>query len=149
MTSISKTISKPEDIQPALQWAFSGISKGLQGGPVVLMLGREGRSTDQNSRLWATLSDVSQQVVWHGEKLSPEDWKHVFTAALEKQRIVPNIEGNGFVMCGMSTSKMSKAKFSDLLEIINAFGAEQGVKWSDPALEAFEAYREVGNAQKV
>jgi hypothetical protein len=43
-------------------------------------------------------------------------------------------------MCGISTSKMSKQRFSDLLEIINAFGAEQGVKWSDPALEAFAEY---------
>ena len=136
------TIRIPEEIQGALQWAYGMITKGLSGGPVVLSLGREGRSQDQNSRLWATLTDVSQQVIWHGEKLSPEDWKHVFTAALEKQRIVPNIDGNGFVMCGMSTSKMSKAKFSDLLEIINAFGAEHGVKWSDPALEAFAEYRE-------
>lgn len=139
MTAPTKTISKPEDIQPALQWAFSMISKGLDAGAVVLSLGREGRSTDQNSRLWATLKDVSDQVNWYGQFLTPEDWKHVFSAALEKQKLVPGIDG-GFVMCGISTSKMSKQKFSDLLEIINAFGAEQGVKWSDPALEAFAEY---------
>ena len=139
MTATTKTISKPEDIQPALQWAFSMISKGLEAGAVVLSLGREGRSTDQNSRLWATLKDVSDQVNWYGQFLTPEDWKHVFSAALEKQKLVPGIDG-GFVMCGISTSKMSKQKFSDLLEIINAFGAEQGVKWSDPALEAFAEY---------
>ena len=139
MTTPSKTISKPEDIQPALQWAFSMISGGLESGAVVLSLGREGRSTDQNSRLWATLKDVSDQVNWYGQFLTPEDWKHVFSAALEKQKLVPGIDG-GFVMCGISTSKMSKQKFSDLLEIINAFGAEQGVKWSDPALEAFAEY---------
>jgi hypothetical protein len=139
MTTPTKTISKHEDIQPALQWAFSMISKGLEAGSVVLSLGREGRSTDQNSRLWATLKDVSDQVNWYGQMLTPEDWKHVFSAALEKQKLVPGIDG-GFVMCGISTSKMSKQKFSDLLEIINAFGAEQGVKWSDPALEAFAEY---------
>jgi hypothetical protein len=139
MTTPTKTISKPEDIQPALQWAFSMISKGLEAGAVVLSLGRESRSIDQNSRLWATLKDVSDQVNWYGQMLSPEDWKHVFSAALEKQKLVPGIDG-GFVMCGISTSKMSKQKFSDLLEIINAFGAEQGVKWSDPSLEAFAEY---------
>ena len=139
MTTPTKTISKPEDIQPALQWAFSMITKGLEAGAVVLSLGREGRSIDQNARLWATLKDVSDQVNWYGQMLSPEDWKHVFSAALEKQKLVPGIDG-GFVMCGISTSKMSKQKFSDLLEIINAFGAEQGVKWSDPSLEAFAEY---------
>jgi hypothetical protein len=126
MTTPTKTISKPEDIQPALQWAFSLISKGLVAGAVVISLGRESRSIDQNSRLWATLKDVSDQVNWYGQMLSPDDWKHVFSAALEKQKLVPGIDG-GFVMCGISTSKMSKQKFSDLLEIINAFGAEQGV----------------------
>jgi hypothetical protein len=115
------------------------ITKGLEAGAVVLTLGRDGRSIDQNSRLWATLKDVSDQVNWYGQMLSPEDWKHVFSAALEKQKLVPGIDG-GFVMCGISTSKMSKQKFSDLLEIINAFGAEQGVKWSDPSLEAFAEY---------
>lgn len=145
MTSPTRTITTPEQIQPCLQWVFAAITKGLQGGAVVLTLGRENRSGIQNSRLWATLTDVSTQVDWYGQKLSPEDWKHVFTAALEKQKIVPGLDGNSFVMCGMSTSKMSKQKFSDLLEIINAFGAEQGVKWGDPALEAFRAYREVAS----
>jgi hypothetical protein len=31
------------------------------------------RNTDQNSRLWATLSDISQQVEWYGKRLTPED----------------------------------------------------------------------------
>lgn len=141
MSQASKTITKPEDIQPCLQWAFSAITKGLAAGPVVMTLGRENRNLDQNARLWATLTDVAEQVVWYGQKLSQEDWKHVFTAALEKQKLVPGIDG-GFVMCGISTSKMSKAKFIDLLEIINAFGADQGVRWSDPALQAFAEYRE-------
>lgn len=115
------------------------IRKGLESGPVVVTLGRKKRSTDQNRKLWAVLNDVSKQVVWHGQKLSQETWKHVFTAALEKQTVVPGIDG-GFVMCGMSTSGMTKAKFCDLLEVIQAFGAEQGVRWSDPALKVYEEY---------
>jgi len=117
---------------------LQGITTGKGSAPAISQR-REGRSIDQNARLWATLKDVSDQVNWYGQMLSPEDWKHVFSAALEKQKLVPGIDG-GFVMCGISTSKMSKQKFSDLLEIINAFGAEQGVKWSDPALEAFAEY---------
>lgn len=134
------TVTTTSDIGRAINWTTGMMVKGLEGGPVAISVGREGRSGEQNKRLWATLSDVSSQVDWYGQKLSQEDWKHVFTAALEKQRVVPGIDG-GFVMCGMSTSKMSKAKFSDLLEIINAFGAEHGVKWSDPALLALEEYR--------
>jgi hypothetical protein len=137
----SFTIDSLEKLPQAIQWAADLIMRGLAGGKVVLTVGREGRNLDQNARLWATLNDVSNQVDWYGQKLSQDDWKHVFTAALEKQRVVPGIDG-GFVMCGISTSKMSKQKFCDLLEIINAFGSEKGVRWSDPAIAVFESYRE-------
>lgn len=88
------------------------------------------RSTDQNSRLWASLTDVAQQLTWHGQKLSADDWKLVFLDALHREmRIVPNIAGNGFVNLGRSSSDLSKSEFSDLLEIIYAFGAEHGVQF--------------------
>ena len=87
------------------------------------------RSIDQNSLLWALLTDVSRQVEWYGRKLAPEDWKHVFSSALRKQDVVPNIEGNGFVVLGQSTSKMGKREFSDLVELIYSFGAEHNVIW--------------------
>lgn len=134
-------INNKDEIARAVGWTVDMLHKGIDGGSLTLTVDREGRSAEQNARLWATLNDVSGQVDWYGQKLSQEDWKHVFTAALEKQRVVPGIDG-GFVMCGMSTSKMSKQKFGDLLEIINAFGSERQVRWSDPALQAFAEYRE-------
>lgn len=90
------------------------------------------RSTEQNALLWARLTDVSEQVEWYGEKLSPEDWKDVFTAGLRKSRTVPGIGVVGaFVVLGMRTSTMTKAEMTDLLELIAAFGAERGVKFSE------------------
>lgn len=88
------------------------------------------RSLMQNNRLWALLTDISRQVDWYGRKLSPENWKDVFTAALKKQDVVPGIEG-GFVVLGMSTSKMTKQEMVDLQELISAFGAERHVKWTE------------------
>lgn len=89
------------------------------------------RSLEQNSLLWALLTDVSRQVDWYGRRLSPENWKNVFSAALKKQDVVPNIDGDGFVVLGQSTSKMGKRKFGDLVEIIQSFGAQRGVVWSN------------------
>lgn len=91
------------------------------------------RSLDQNARLWASLSDVSEQVEWYGKKLSPDDWKNVFTASLKKMEVVPNLDGTGFVALGQSTSRMSKKELSDLLELIYAFGAERYVEFGDNA----------------
>ncbi len=89
------------------------------------------RTTDQNARLWPSLSDVSQQVEWYGQRLTPAEWKDVFTAALKKSKVVPGIDG-GFVIVGGRTSTMSKRQFSDLLALIYAFGDERGVLWSEP-----------------
>lgn len=82
------------------------------------------RNLEQNALLWALLTDVSEEVIWHGRKLSPEAWKHVFSSSLKRQDVVPGLDG-GFVVLGLSTSQMSKAEFSDLIELIHAFRAQQ------------------------
>lgn len=89
------------------------------------------RSLEQNALLWPLLQDVSKQVEWYGQHLTDEEWKDMFTASLKKQKVVPGIDG-GFVVCGQRTSTMSKADFSELVELIFAFGAQHGVKWSEP-----------------
>jgi hypothetical protein len=96
-----------------------------------LVISEEVRSLEQNSRLWPSLTEISNQVMWHGRKLSPDDWKMVFTASLKKMDVVPNLENTGFVALGLSTSKMSKRELSDLLELVYAFGAEHGVVFKD------------------
>ena len=87
------------------------------------------RSLDQNQRLWALLTEVSNQVLWHGEKLSPEDWKHLFSASMKKQKLVQGIDG-GLVVLGLSTSKMTVAEMGDLMLVIEEFGANHDVKFS-------------------
>lgn len=88
------------------------------------------RSLEQNAALWAKLSDISRQVIWYGKRLSAEDWKTVLTASLRQTRVVPTIDGDGFVPLGMSTSKMSVKEMGALLDLCDAFAAERGVVWS-------------------
>ena len=103
----------------------------MAGHRMIVECRAETRTLAQNSRLWAMLTDISKQVVWYGRKLTPEDWKHVFTAGLTKQEVVPGIDG-GFVVLGKSTSQMTKAEMSELQELMQAFGAQQGVKFTAP-----------------
>ena len=113
--------------------------------PLVVCIQEMTRTLEQNARMWATLTDISEQVVWHGLKLTPEEWKHVFTATLKGQKTVPNLDGTGFIILGQSTRAMSKKEFSNLLELAYAFGAEQGVKWSETAkteLIIFDWYKD-------
>lgn len=94
------------------------------------------RNLDQNARMWAMLADVSRQVDWYGKRLTPEDWKHVFSSSLRRLEVVPNLDGTGFVALGLSTSRMSVREMADLITLVDAFGVERGVEWSEPQQQA-------------
>lgn len=86
------------------------------------------RTLDQNARMWAMLTDVAQQVKHHGLHLSAADWRLVFMEGLKREmRIVPNLDGTGFVNLGRSTSDLSKSEMADLMDLIEAYGAQHGV----------------------
>ena len=127
-----RTIRNTDQIAEALLWAGAAARKGLESGNVVLTVTRERRSLEANAKMWAMLGEVAQQVTWHGLKLSPDDWKNMFTASLKRQRSVPNIDGNGFVMLGESTSRMTVVEMADLITLMEAFGVDHGVKFRAP-----------------
>ena len=92
------------------------------------------RTLPQNDKLHAMITDIQTQLLWHGQRLSMADWKLVFMAALKQEtRIVPNIDGTGFVQLGRSTANLSTQEMSDLLLIVEAFAARYGVKMKEPA----------------
>jgi hypothetical protein len=92
------------------------------------------RTLPQNDRLWAMLSEVAAQLPWHGVKLKAADWKLIFLDALKSElRMVPNIDGTGFINLGRSSSDLSKQEMTDLIELIAAFGATHGVEFHEPA----------------
>lgn len=94
------------------------------------------RTIPQNDRMWAMLTDVADQMKWHGLKLSADDWKLVFLDSLKREvRMVPNIDGNGFVNLGRSSSDLAVSEMGDLMELISAFGANHGVVFHDQAQE--------------
>ena len=102
------------------------------GRRMVLELRPEKRSDPQNRRMWAMLADISAQVDWYGKRLTPEDWKHIFSSSMKKLDVVPNLDGTGFVALGQQTSKMTKGEMSDMQTLMEAFGAERGVRFSAP-----------------
>ena len=102
----------------------------MAGHRMVLELKPVTRSLEQNAKMWACLTDISKQVNWYGNTLSPDDWKHVLSASLRKQRAVPGIDG-GFVVVGLQTSQMTIAEMSEMIELAHAFGADRGVLFHD------------------
>ena len=117
------------------------INRGLFKGVVEVILQRPTRTLSQNRKMWPMLTDITKQVNWYDERLDNEDWKDMFMSSLNKQRAVPGIDG-GFVGLNRRTSKLDKEGFSQLIEVIYAFGSERNVAWSERALQAYSKYRE-------
>lgn len=116
----------------AIDWLDKAIANGSDGSWWTMII-TDTRTNEQNRKLWPMLGDVARQVEWFGQTLQKEDWKLIFLAALNREiRVVPNLENNGFVNLSTSSSKLSKAQFSNLIELIYHFGAERGVVWTDP-----------------
>lgn len=101
----------------------------IAGHRMVVEVRPETRSLAQNRRLWAMLGDISSQVDWYGNRLTACEWKDVFSAAMKRAKVVPGLDG-GFVVCGQSTSQMTKAEMAEMQTLIEAFGAERGVRFT-------------------
>lgn len=101
------------------------------------------RTLEQNSKMWPMLEDISKQVEWYKHWLTKDEWKDFFSAIILKQKVVPNMEGTGFIAVGGRTSKMDKRMFSEMIELMYAFGAEHGVVWSE---KSKTVYQELGKA---
>ena len=103
--------------------------------PLRIVIDEEKRTLAQNRMMWAVLNDIAKQIEWNGEKLTAEEWKHLITANLHGQKCVKGIQG-GLVFMGLSTRKMNKKEFADVVICAEQFGAENGVRFSADALEA-------------
>jgi hypothetical protein len=84
----------------------------------------------QNDRLWALLSDVAVSQP-QGRKHTPEDWKCIFMAACGWDvMFLEGLDGRPFP-AGFRSSKLTKSQMSTLQDFIEAWGSENGVRWSN------------------
>lgn len=115
----------------------------LAGKRVQLSAKTDSRSEAQNRLLWACLTDLSGQVEWFGKRLAPAGWKDFVTSHLNGQELVPNMDGTGFVALGKgkSTSDMTIAEMTAVIDLCHAFGSQRGVKWS-PTSQGLECAHE-------
>lgn len=122
-------INTPADREKVVRWA-----RGVSDGTIVEFR-KSTRSHEQNAKMHAMLGEVSDQVVWYGQKLKVEDWKNMFTASLRKASVVPGIDPGTVVPLGIHTSTMTIDEMSNMIELIYAFGAENNVTFKEPKPE--------------
>ena len=97
----------------------------------VLTIREANRSIDQNSKLWAMLSDVSRSMP-DGRRHTAEVWKTLFMHACgHAVQFETGLNGQPFPT-GFRSSRLTKSQMADLITFILQWGDEKGVVWTDP-----------------
>jgi hypothetical protein len=113
--------------------AVEAVQRAAEG--MVVRISPATRSLEQNALLHAVLTDIAEQVEWHGQKLSLDVWKRLCMAAWmreekEQPLLVPALDGHGVDIIFERTSKLNVTQCSSLIEWCFAFGGEHGVRFS-------------------
>ncbi len=105
--------------------------------PLIIEAREESRTDKQNRLMWPLLKDLSDQVIWYGEKLEPVEWKDLITVPVSQmqnpeceQKSARGING-GRVYFVVRSSQFSKRYMVEVIEAIYWFGTEHNVKFSE------------------
>lgn len=133
--NLSIQLYNPQQAETAWREAWPNVKAQLTAGKrLQLTIKTRTRSLDQNALLHAAISDIANQLEWHGKKLDALVWKRLCVAAWLRENkqtpdLVPALDGNGFDVIYEKTSKLSITQCSELLEWCFAFGVDHGVKF--------------------
>lgn len=121
---------------------------GVRAAPAgyVLELREATRSDLQNAALWSLLAQVARQRPTHnGVRMDRENWKSVFMQALGVElTMLPNLDCTGYFVAGHRSSKLTKGEFADLLTLILAWCAKEGL-----VIEHFDEPEQVSSAARA
>ncbi len=94
------------------------------------------RTLAQNDRFYAMLTDISVSMPG-GARYTPDEWKpRIMQACGFECQFLPGIlDGHPFPV-GFRSSQLTKAQMTALMDWMQAWGDEQGVRWTDEQKDA-------------
>ncbi|MEE6057329.1 recombination protein NinB [Avibacterium paragallinarum] len=103
--------------------------------PVVVEIKPLTRTLAQNAKLHAMLGDIAKQCEFQGKKRDIETWKMIMVSAHKiatggQAEMAIGLEGE-VLNLRESTAQMGVKRLASLIEYVDAWAAEQGVRFSD------------------
>lgn len=115
--------------QDAHRWVDKALSLWQPGKPWVLEIREPKRTDEQNAALWGLLAQITKQrPVHNGRQMTADLWKSVFMDALGHEvDYCASLDSSRIFPLGHRSSHLTKAQFSDLLELMLAWCAANGL----------------------
>jgi hypothetical protein len=101
----------------------------------------------QEEKYHAQIGDIAKHCTFMGQRWHEEDWKRLLVDAFAKAmrdagtplhhdgRVVPSLDMERVVQLGIQTRDFWVKEAANFIEYLFAYGAENGVEWSEPATE--------------
>lgn len=90
---------------------------------------------EMRRKFYAMMGDFAKQVEHAGQRWDKDTWAAIFIAATHKDRMVPNLRRDGFVVLRRSWKQLRIKEAADCITNAYAEGNERGVKWSEPVFD--------------
>lgn len=103
--------------------------------PLVVKIQPITRTLEQNAKLHAMLTDISKQCEFNGQPRDLDTWKAIMVSAHRiatggKAEMAIGLEGE-VVNLRESTAQMSVKRLVSLIEYVQSWGVQNGVKFND------------------
>lgn len=119
--------------------AIEAVRAAEQG--MVVTIRKPNRTLDQNAKFHALCDDIAKaRPEYAGIRMDADDWKALLVLSHAKAtkgeggklRLVPDLEGEGYIQLRESTARMPVARSSSLIEYALAWATKQGIPLNEP-----------------
>jgi len=120
--------------------------KAVEAAPAghMVQISEPTKKREQEERYHAMVGDIARQAEHIGRKWDADDMKRLLVDEFAEEmrlagtplhhdsRVVPSFDGKRIVQMGIQTRDFYVKEASQFIEFLFAWGADRGVRWSDP-----------------
>ena len=128
----------PEQATSLMQTIWPKVKEAIKSGKhLSLEIKAVNKSREQEEKYHAMIGDIAKQASHLGSKWDSESWKRFLLWQFAKDtntnqgQIVPSLDGTGIVQLGLQSRSFTKEQASEFVEWLHAWGAENGITYTE------------------
>jgi hypothetical protein len=152
VSKITLTIRTLQDVRSVMTRAYELVTKGIQAGPVEVVLQRISKSRIQEEKYHAMIGDIAKTVkldleydleTWKALLVDEyaQELKRIGEALTHPGKVVVSLDKERAVTVRPSTKKFRKKEASGFIEFLYMWGSNHGARFSEKSLEIYEEGR--------